>query len=123
MQETLTMHKDKLVLIDTEELKELIESTILRVLNTQSQAKETNQHAYLNVEAASTYLNIAKQTLYGLTSKKAIPFIKKNKKLYFIKEELRIWLEDGRIKNTLHPGSVNLLKRPPIYRVKRSNTS
>ena len=89
---------EKAIIISTDDLENLIQSLIKKILAEQTQKSSFADIEFLNINQASEYLNMAKQTIYALTSKRNIPFIKRGKKLLFRKSELETWLLEGRKK-------------------------
>lgn len=89
---------DKIIVTTREELQEIVEGSVRKVLSDQNehQAGHTGPSpTLLTLEEASTFLKLAPQTIYGFTSKRTIPFLKRGKKLYFHREALEAWLEEG----------------------------
>lgn len=92
---------NQIVVTTKEELENLVESSLRRVLNSSAKSNEPEKSDFLTVKQASQFLDLAPQTLYGLTCHKEIPYIKKGKRLYFLKTELESWLKEGRhVQNT-----------------------
>ncbi|HKC68144.1 MAG TPA: helix-turn-helix domain-containing protein [Bacteroidia bacterium] len=89
----------KVIVTTSDELENLIQNSVRKALNEQSDKSETNQPEFLNLKEAAKYLNLANQTIYGLTSKNEIPFLKRGKKLYFKKSELEKWINEGKRKS------------------------
>ena len=88
----------KLVLLTSEELDILIQSSIRQALGNQSPQSAVADDRPLSIEEASTFLKIPKATIYTYTSKRGIPFHKVGKNLIFFKRELLEWIEEGKKK-------------------------
>ena len=88
--------KDEIILISREDLQQLVEVSLRRVLNDGAKSTENGKAKHLTVKQASVLLDLAVQTIYGLTSRKEIPHIKKGKRLYFIEDDLIEWLNAGK---------------------------
>lgn len=88
--------KDEIILISREDLQQLVEGSLRRVLNDGAKATEKGKTKHLTVKQASVLLDLAVQTIYGLTSRKEIPHIKKGKRLYFVEDDLIEWLNAGK---------------------------
>ena len=87
----------KLIVIEQDELQQMIEATIRRVIKSEDPLKETaSTTEHLTVKQAIVFLDLAKQTIYGLTSRNEIPHYKRGKKLYFLKAELEKWMLENR---------------------------
>jgi excisionase family DNA binding protein len=88
---------NNIILTTPDELENLIQSSIRKVLSEQNIAthKVANEK-FLTIKEAAEYLNLAEQTLYGFTSKGLIPFIKRAKRVLFLKADLEKWLKQGR---------------------------
>ncbi len=89
----------KVIVTTQDELENLIQNSVRKALNEQSDKPETTKTEFLNLKEAAKYLNLANQTIYGLTSKNEIPFLKRGKKLYFKKSELENWINEGKRKS------------------------
>lgn len=89
---------DKLIISTPNELSNLIEDSLKKVLlqSDFQNVENSTLPELLNVTQAAEYLNLAKQTLYGFTSKGVIPYLKRGKKLYFKKSELNKWISEGK---------------------------
>lgn len=90
---------DKIIVTTKEELQEIIEGSVRKVLSDQNSDQTSNTGLppiLLTLKEASALLKLAPQTIYGFTSKRTIPFLKRGKKLYFHKEALVAWLEEGK---------------------------
>jgi hypothetical protein len=92
----------KIILTTPEELIELIESSVRKILNEKGEKsipKEDNH--YLTLPEAAIYIKRAPQTLYSYTSKRLIPFFKREntKPLFFLKSDLDKWLSAGKKKS------------------------
>jgi len=85
--------------IDQEELKELVQEALRKVL--QDFSGPTNNSSadevLLNVDEACAFLKMKKATLYQKTHKREIPFVKKGKPLFFSKKDLIEWRLSGKI--------------------------
>jgi len=85
--------------IKKEELSELIEQSVRKVLlETPATPSDEHDSDFLTIEQAAIFVNLAKATIYALCSMGKIPVIKKGKRLYFVKKELTEWLRSGRKK-------------------------
>lgn len=86
----------KVILTTANELEDLIQESLRKVLSEKVKDKSNHIEDVLTVSQASAYLCLAKQTLYGLTSRNQIPHFKRGKKLYFKKSLLEEWITQGR---------------------------
>ncbi len=94
MQQTPT-----LVVINTDDLLQLVETAIRNVQNEQLQNSQyLHEDKPLSINEASDFLDIPKNTLYSYTSARKIPHKKMGRKIIFFKSELRAWLEEGKKK-------------------------
>lgn len=93
------MNELMLTSIKKEELSELIEQSVRKVLlETPVNPSDENESDFLTIEQAAIFVNLAKATIYALCSMGKIPVLKKGKRLYFVKTELTEWLRSGRKK-------------------------
>lgn len=90
---------EKIIVTTPSELEALIQTTVRKAINEQSEGKEEKGSKILSITEAARFLNLSPQTLYGFTSRQKIPFIKKGKRLYFKLADLEKWLESGRRKS------------------------
>ncbi len=89
--------ENRIVVTTKDELQEIVESSMRRILKNDAKSIDQSKPDYLTVKQASAFLDLAEQTIYGLTSRNAIPFYKPTgKKLYFLKAELDQWLANGK---------------------------
>jgi excisionase family DNA binding protein len=85
----------KLIITTAEELDQIIQAALNKVLKELNSSNSSNvEDKLMTIQEASEFLNLAQQTIYGLCSKRNIPFVKKGK-LYFSKKELTAWLLEG----------------------------
>ena len=87
----------KVILTTQDELEQIVQSSIRKVLGEQQNVK-TDRDEWFNIQQASTFLGLAVQTIYQKVCELEIPFHKKGKKLWFLKSELDAWLREGRQK-------------------------
>lgn len=87
----------KLIVIEQDELQQMIEASVRRVIKSEDSSKENHSKTdHFTVKQASAFLDLAEQTIYGLTSRNEIPHYKRGKKLYFLKVELEKWILENR---------------------------
>jgi excisionase family DNA binding protein len=91
----------KLVLMTSDELENLIHSTVRKALAEQSnpQGRQFQSHEYLSIEEASEYLHVPKNTLYNYCHHNVLVYHKRGKKNYFLKSDLDEWMASGRKKS------------------------
>jgi len=88
----------KIIITTHEELEEIIENTVRRVLTEIAPHSNSANSEFMDVSEAAKYLKIAKQTIYSFTSTSQIPYIKRGKRILFRKAELDEWLLKGKRK-------------------------
>ena len=85
----------KLVLIESDELQNLIASTLKIVLKEILQ-KTKQQEEILTIDQACEILHLARPTIYTMTSKRRIPHMKTGKRLLFRRSDLESWLSNNK---------------------------
>ena len=88
----------KLVLITTDELDSLIQSSVRKALEEHSQKSSYSDDFPINIDEAAAFLKKPKSTIYQLTSTRQIPFNKVGKQLLFFKKDLLSWIEESKKK-------------------------
>ena len=88
----------KFILTTPDELDQLIQSSVRKVLSEQSPKSSTIDDFPINIDEAAAFIKKPKATVYQLTSTRKIPFNKVGKQLLFFKKDLLAWLEEGRKK-------------------------
>ena len=107
---------NELIITTNEDLENLIQASVRKVLSEQSKPETVQQDAedkFLNIKEASQFLSLAEQTIYGYTSKGLIPFIKRAKRVLFLRSDLENWLMQGR-KMSVEELKVQLIKEGKI---------
>lgn len=112
-----------IVLVSSEELERLIQTTIRNVLTD----FETDNHIrpadklFMNCDEASQYLGIQKPTLYGWVHDRKIPFMKVGKRLMFEKSIIDEWILNTRRKtfDEIEMEAQNHLRLPRRRRIGR----
>lgn len=92
-----------IVQLDSEQLSNLIQSSIRKVLKeTPPQKVEPTQQPeqLLTVQEAAQFLNLTVPTIYSKVSKGELPVMKRSKRLYFSSTELMEYIKEGRKKST-----------------------
>lgn len=94
---------NKIILVSPEELGQIIEINIRKVLS-ESPPHSTNSSSIddnkpLTVEEAAEFLNLPKATLYQFTSARKIPFKKLGKRIVFSKNDILKWVEQNHRKS------------------------
>lgn len=91
-----------IVQLDSEQLSNLIESSVRNVLkDIQSLKGESTEQSerLLTVQEAATFLNLTVPTIYSKVSKGELPVMKRSKRLYFSRSELMKYIKAGRKKS------------------------
>ena len=88
----------KLVLITTDELDSLIQSSVRKALAEHSQKSSYTDDQPLNIEEAAAFVRKPVSTMYQLTSTRKIPFNKIGRQLLFFKKDLLSWIEESKKK-------------------------
>lgn len=84
--------------ITPNELENLIENSIRKILSAQKDSSTIETDQLLTIKEAAEFLHLSVPTLYGYVSRSAIPVSKQGKRLYFSKQELTEWVKTGRKK-------------------------
>ncbi len=88
-----------IVQLDSEQLSNLIQSSVRKALNENPNQKceSTDQAEQLfTIQQAGDFLSLAVPTIYSMVSRGELPFMKRSKRLYFSKTELTNYLKAGR---------------------------
>jgi excisionase family DNA binding protein len=88
-----------IVQLDSEQLSNLIQSSVRTVLKETSplKAEPTDQpEQLLTIQEAAEFLSLTVPTMYSKVSKGELPVMKRSKRLYFSRTELLEYLKDGR---------------------------
>ena len=91
-----------IVQLDSEQLSNLIQCSIRKVLKEASPHKvePSEQTEYLlNIQQAAEFLTLSVPTIYSKVSKGELPVMKRSKRLYFSSTELMQYLKEGRKKS------------------------
>lgn len=91
-----------IVQLDSEQLSNLIQSSVRKVLKetTPKTATPTEQpEQLLTIAEAAEFLSLTVPTMYSKVSKNEIPVMKRSKRLYFSRTELLEYLKQGRKKS------------------------
>lgn len=91
------MEKTVLVSIPKDELEQIIENSIRRVLSElKLDSNQSDSEQLLTLKEAADFLKLSPQTIYGYTSSREIPFFKRGKKVYFKRNVLLEWINSGK---------------------------
>ena len=89
-----------IVQLDSEQLSNLIQSSVRKVLKEILLVEPTNQpEQLLTIREAAELLSLTVPTMYSKVSKGELPVMKRSKRLYFSRTELLEYLKDGRKKS------------------------
>ncbi|GAB4471379.1 MAG: hypothetical protein OHK0057_14950 [Thermoflexibacter sp.] len=90
-----------IVQLDSEQLSNLIQSSVRKVLKEISPQTvvPTDQSELLTIQEAAEFLSLTVPTMYSKVSKREIPCMKRSKRLYFSRTELLEYLKQGRKKS------------------------
>ena len=80
--------------LSTQELQELIESSIKNAVNAKSPTS-TEDDTLLDTKEAAVLIKYEVSSLYGLVKRKKIPFCKVEGKLLFSRKKLLDWISSG----------------------------
>ena len=80
--------------LSTQELQELIESSIKNAVNAKSPTS-TEDDTLLDTKEAAVLIKYEVSSLYGLVKRKKIPFCKVEGKLLFSRKKLLEWISSG----------------------------
>ena len=87
-----------IVQLDTEQLSNLIQSSVRKALNENPQQKgEPNPQTEqpLTIQQAADFLSLAVPTIYSKVSRGELPVMKRSKRLYFSRIDLINYLKQG----------------------------
>jgi excisionase family DNA binding protein len=84
--------------IPQNELEQLIENSVRKVLKHQPVQSVAPGDELLTIEQAAKFLSLTKPTIYSLVSRGELPSMKKSKRLYFSREDLISYVKKGRRK-------------------------
>lgn len=88
----------KLVLITTDELDSLIQSSVRKALAEYSPQSSYSDDQPINIQEAAAFVKKPVSTVYQLTSTRKIPFSKVGRQLLFFKKDLLSWIEESKKK-------------------------
>jgi len=91
-----------IVQLDSEQLSNLIQSSVRKVLSEPlAQKVETTSppEQLFTIAEAAEFLSLTVPTMYSKVSKNEIPVMKRSKRLYFSRTELLEYLKQGRKKS------------------------
>ena len=89
-----------IVQLDSEQLSNLIQSSVRKVLKEILPVEPTDQpEQLLTIQEAAEFLSLTVPTMYSKVSKGELPVMKRSKRLYFSRTELLEYLKDGRKKS------------------------
>ena len=80
--------------LSTQELQELIESSIKNAVNVKTPASDEGD-TLLDTKEAAVLIKYEVTSLYGLVKRKKIPFCKVEGKLLFSRKKLMDWISSG----------------------------
>ena len=89
------VNSPKLVLMTPDELENLIQNSVRKVLSEQSSKSSISDDVPINIDEAAAFIKKPKSSVYQLTSTRQIPFAKVGKQLLFFKKDLLLWIEEG----------------------------
>lgn len=87
-----------LVSMNDQQLSELIESSLRRVLESKPEASADTSDTLLDTKEAARLTKYKETSIYGLVKRKKIPFCKMEGKLLFSRRELLEWIANGQQK-------------------------
>jgi len=93
-----------IVQLDSEQLSNLIQSSVRKVLKeTPPQTVEPTEptEQFLTIQEASKFLSLSVPTMYSKVSKGELPVMKRGKRLYFSLAELLGYIKEGRKKSNV----------------------
>lgn len=87
-----------LVSLNDQQLAELIESSLRRVLESKPETVADTSDTLLDTKEAARLTKYKETSIYGLVKRKKIPFCKMEGKLLFSRKELLDWIANGQSK-------------------------
>jgi hypothetical protein len=78
--------------LSTQELQELIEYSVKKVVGQQVQTSDPNDDELLDTKEAASLIRYQLTSVYGLVKRKKIPFCKREGKLLFSRKKLLDWV-------------------------------
>lgn len=87
-----------LVSLNDQQLGELIESSLRRVLESKPETVADTSDTLLDTKEAARLTKYKETSIYGLVKRKKIPFCKMEGKLLFSRKELLDWIANGQSK-------------------------
>lgn len=87
-----------LVSMNDQQLSELIESSVRRVLEAKTETVTDTSDTLLDTKEAARLIKYKETSIYGLVKRKKIPFCKMEGKLLFSRRELLEWIASGQQK-------------------------
>lgn len=81
--------------LSTQELQELIESSVRNAVHLQLPRPENEDDTLLDTKEAAVLIKYEVTSLYGLVKRKKIPFCKVEGKLLFSRKKLLAWIGSG----------------------------
>jgi excisionase family DNA binding protein len=84
--------------IPQNELEQLIENSVRKVLKHQPEQPAASGDFLMTIEDAAKFLSLTKPTIYAYVSRGEIPSMKRSKRLYFSREDLMNYVRQGRRK-------------------------
>jgi excisionase family DNA binding protein len=92
--------KTKLIVMATEEFRELLATSLRAILAESSPSARTHAaHEYLSMVEAAEYLKIPQNTLYQYCATRRIPYVKRGKRNYFMRADLDTFIAADRRKS------------------------
>ena len=81
--------------MNDQQLSELIESSLRRVLESKSEAAADTSDTLLDTKEAARLTKYKETSIYGLVKRRKIPFCKIEGKLLFSRQKLLEWVANG----------------------------
>ena len=81
--------------LSTQELQELIESSVRNAVHLQPPRTDNEDDTLLDTKEAAVLIKYEVTSLYGLVKRKKIPFCKVEGKLLFSRKKLLAWIGSG----------------------------
>jgi hypothetical protein len=83
--------------LSTQELKELIETSIKSAIQVNPNTINKDDDTLLDVKEAANLIKYKETSIYGLVKRKKVPFFKVEGKLLFSKKQLLSWVSNQKL--------------------------
>ncbi len=90
------MQKQLLINISPEELQDLIQASILKVIKPLLANGIPDDKEIMDLKEVAAYLKLSESTIYRRTHERTIPHYKKGGKLYFKRSEIEKYRDSGK---------------------------